>query len=61
MRKEPGRSWIELKNKWHAFVVADRSHPETEMIYAELQRLTGQMKEAGYIPDTNFLLHDVEE
>jgi hypothetical protein len=26
VRKEPGRSWIEVDNKIHAFVVGDTSH-----------------------------------
>ncbi|KAG1363449.1 Pentatricopeptide repeat-containing protein [Cocos nucifera] len=29
VRKQPGRSWIQLKNKIHTFVVGDRSHPQT--------------------------------
>eukprot|EP01018_Ginkgo_biloba_P028984 Gb_03512 [translate_table: standard] len=61
VKKEPGCSWIEIKNSFHAFVVDDRSHPQTENIYAMLERLSGQMKEAGYVPDTNFVLHNVEQ
>jgi pentatricopeptide repeat protein len=30
VHKEPGRSWIEVDNKIHAFVVGDTSHPETK-------------------------------
>ncbi|GLJ49785.1 hypothetical protein SUGI_1057230 [Cryptomeria japonica] len=59
--KTPGSSWIEVNNKMYAFVVGDRSHPQTQEIYAELERLCGQMKETGYVPDTDFALHDVEE
>lgn len=59
--KEPGCSWIEVKNKMHTFYVRDRSHPCTEQIYAKLEELTMLMKCAGYVPDTNFVLHDVEE
>eukprot|EP01018_Ginkgo_biloba_P030840 Gb_14956 [translate_table: standard] len=61
LKKSPGRSWIKIKNKVHAFVVADRSHPQSEKIYAMLETLAGKMKEAGYVPDTSFVLHDVEE
>eukprot|EP01018_Ginkgo_biloba_P029573 Gb_20749 [translate_table: standard] len=61
VRKEPGCSWIELKSRWHAFVIGDTSHPEAEMIYAELDRLTAQMKMAGYIPNRNFVMHDVDQ
>eukprot|EP01018_Ginkgo_biloba_P000568 Gb_34520 [translate_table: standard] len=59
--KRPGFSWIEVNNRVHTFFVGDRSNPEAEEIYATLERLSGQMKAAGYVPDTNFVLHDVEE
>lgn len=52
---------IEVKNKVHTFVVGDRSHPQTEEIYAELQWLTGLMKEAGDVPDVHFMLHDKKQ
>eukprot|EP01018_Ginkgo_biloba_P028587 Gb_09704 [translate_table: standard] len=61
VKKQPGRSWIEVKNKIHAFVARDRSHTQTEEIYVKLEELMGQIKGAGYVPDTNFVLHDVEE
>eukprot|EP01018_Ginkgo_biloba_P024556 Gb_08560 [translate_table: standard] len=61
IKKEPGCSWIEVKKRVHAFFVGDRSHSQSEKIYAMLERLNEQMKEAGYVPDTNFVLHDVEE
>eukprot|EP01018_Ginkgo_biloba_P018360 Gb_34963 [translate_table: standard] len=61
VKKKPGCSWIEVKNKVYSFVVGDRSHPQMQKIYLELERLSVRMKEAGYVPDTNFVLHDVEE
>eukprot|EP01018_Ginkgo_biloba_P027654 Gb_41804 [translate_table: standard] len=61
VKKEPGRSWIEVKNRVHAFVVEDRSHPQMIEIYAKLDELTRQIKQAGYVPDMNFVLHDVEQ
>eukprot|EP01018_Ginkgo_biloba_P030859 Gb_11981 [translate_table: standard] len=60
VKKEAGCSWIEVKNQVHSFMVGDILHPQMEAIYAKLEKLTEQMKEAGYIPDTNFVLHDVE-
>jgi pentatricopeptide repeat protein len=61
VRKTPGCSWIELNDVVYTFLVGDRSHPQTQEIYAELDRLYGQIKEAGYVPDTNLALRDVEE
>eukprot|EP01018_Ginkgo_biloba_P030434 Gb_10709 [translate_table: standard] len=61
VKKQPGCSWIEIKNRFHAFVVGDRSHPQSERIYGMLESLAEQMKAAGYVADTRFFLHDVEE
>jgi pentatricopeptide repeat protein len=61
IKKVAGCSWIQIGNKVHAFVAGDRLHPQSEAIYAVLEKLARQMKEAGYVPDTNFVLHDVEE
>eukprot|EP01018_Ginkgo_biloba_P009799 Gb_07723 [translate_table: standard] len=61
VKKMPGCSWIEVDHKVYTFLVGDRSHSLTQEIYAMLESLFGQMKEAGYVPDTNFVLHDVEE
>eukprot|EP01018_Ginkgo_biloba_P023754 Gb_10615 [translate_table: standard] len=60
IKKKPGCSWIEVENQIHTFLVGDKSHPQTEKIHAMLERLAVQMKQAGYLPITNFVLHDVE-
>ncbi|GAB2220092.1 hypothetical protein Droror1_Dr00007735 [Drosera rotundifolia] len=59
--KEPGISWIQIKNKIHSFSIADRTHDRIEDIYALLQAYQERLKMMGYVPDTNFVLHDVEE
>ncbi|RWR78239.1 pentatricopeptide repeat-containing protein [Cinnamomum micranthum f. kanehirae] len=61
VKKEAGSSWIEVKNKTHSFVARDRSHPLADQIYAKLEELNSKLKDAGYHPDTNFVLHDVDE
>jgi pentatricopeptide repeat protein len=61
VKKQPGCTWIELNNKVHRFVVDDQDHPQISEIRAELKRLSGWMHEEGYIPETKFVLHDVEE
>jgi hypothetical protein len=45
----------------HYFVVNDQAHPQMIEIHAELKRLLGQMHVMGYVPDTKFVLCDVEE
>jgi pentatricopeptide repeat protein len=61
VEKEPGFSWITVRNKVHAFFSQDRLHPQMEKIYAKLDELSEQMKDAGYVPDTSYVLHDVDE
>ncbi|XP_057870853.1 pentatricopeptide repeat-containing protein At4g14050, mitochondrial [Cryptomeria japonica] len=61
VRKPPGCSWIEVKDRMHSFVVGEDSHPQMEEIYALLRRLSRQMSAAGYVPDKKFVLHDVED
>ncbi|XP_058100355.1 pentatricopeptide repeat-containing protein At3g53360, mitochondrial [Magnolia sinica] len=50
VRKHPGQSWIEIRDKVHVFLVEDKSHPEANEIYGMLGELRLQMREAGYIP-----------
>lgn len=45
----------------HEYRAGTLSHPQREEIYAKLEGLAGQMKEAGYVPDTKYVLHDVDE
>ncbi|EXC24858.1 hypothetical protein L484_013224 [Morus notabilis] len=59
--KKPGLSWIEIKREKHAFTIGDMSHPRFNEIDMFLQKLSKRMREEGYIPNTNFVLHDVEE
>ncbi|OVA04536.1 Pentatricopeptide repeat [Macleaya cordata] len=49
--KQPGRSWIEINNQVHDFMVKDRNHPSRKEIYKLLKILTSQMKRAGYVLD----------
>ncbi|KFK22524.1 hypothetical protein AALP_AAs39623U000200 [Arabis alpina] len=40
---------------------AAMSHPQAKAIYEKLEKLEGKMREAGYQPETELALHDVEE
>jgi pentatricopeptide repeat protein len=61
IKKMPGCSWIEVNNRVYVFLAGNRSNIQMHDIFTELERLSGHMKEAGYVPDTDFVLHDVEE
>jgi pentatricopeptide repeat protein len=45
----------------YTFVVDDQDHPQMVEICAILKRLSGLMHDAGYVPHTTIVLHDVEE
>ncbi|KAB2054545.1 hypothetical protein ES319_A12G262300v1 [Gossypium barbadense] len=59
--KEAGCSWIEVDNKIHRFHVADTSHPQVQEIYDKLDEMALKIKGLGYVPDTDFVLHELEE
>lgn len=59
--KSPGCSWIEVGRKVYSFVVGDTSHPFMDQISAKMERLYLKIKEKGYVPDTKFVLQDMEE
>ncbi|XP_058088135.1 pentatricopeptide repeat-containing protein At4g21065-like isoform X2 [Magnolia sinica] len=61
VRKEPGKSWIEIRNRVHEFVAGDYSHPQADEIYSKLNQLMVEMKLEGYMPDIDSVLHDVRE
>lgn len=60
-RKEPGFSWIRYKNQVHVFSADDLPRHHSYQIYDELERLTKRILDAGYIPDTGSILHDVDD
>ncbi|KAE8774902.1 pentatricopeptide repeat-containing protein [Hordeum vulgare] len=61
VRKQPGRSWIHLKNTVHTFVAGDAAHPRSSEIYTYLEKLMERLKELGYTSRIDLVAHDVEE
>lgn len=61
LKKSIACSWIEVKNKVHAFLSGDTSHPMADEIYAELEKLGALMAAAGYVPNTAPVFHDVDD
>lgn len=61
VKKFAAYSWVEFDNKVHKFVSEDRSHPEREEMYIKLHELTGKLQEAGFVPNTRSVLHNVGE
>lgn len=61
IKKEPGVSWVEIKDTAHVFVSEDNSHPESRQIYKKVAELLAKIKLLGYVPDITAVLHDVED
>ncbi|KAF8412610.1 hypothetical protein HHK36_000579 [Tetracentron sinense] len=59
--KTPGCSWIEVDNTVHEFFMGDRSHPQSEKIYLKIKELGLKMKLAGYKPNTDLVVHSIDE
>lgn len=54
LKKQPGCSWIEVGNRFHVFLVGDKSHTESKIMRLLLLNLHKKMKKMGSIP-----LHDL--
>ncbi|XP_050235778.1 pentatricopeptide repeat-containing protein At4g14850 [Mercurialis annua] len=61
IKKGAGCSWLTAKNMVHVFQAKDTSHAMNTEIQAMLAKLRTEMKAAGYLPDTNYALYDIEE
>lgn len=60
VKKEPGISWVEVKNQVHQFRMGDESNPKSMEINQYLEELTSEMKMRGYVPDISSVLHDMD-
>ncbi|GAB4836231.1 hypothetical protein Ancab_001146, partial [Ancistrocladus abbreviatus] len=61
VKKEKGKSWIEIKDKVHIFMVGERNHPQIAEIYFKLDELIKEMEKLDYKAQTEHDFHDVEE
>nr|CAD1819192.1 unnamed protein product [Ananas comosus var. bracteatus] len=61
LKKPPGCSFMELGMEIHRFMVGDKSHPQSNSIYAKLNELRKLVKDAGYVPDTSSVFYEVDE
>ncbi|KAK9289365.1 hypothetical protein L1049_007520 [Liquidambar formosana] len=61
VKKLPGYSWVDVGNKTHIFGVEDWSHPQKTEIYAKLDSLLDQIKEAGYVPNTDSIPFEMDD
>ncbi|KAK1422690.1 hypothetical protein QVD17_17976 [Tagetes erecta] len=59
VKKEPGMSWLEVKDRVYTFIVGDRSHFMTKEIYEKLEELMELIGKEGYVPVLEIDLHNV--
>ncbi|KAF6162026.1 hypothetical protein GIB67_002615 [Kingdonia uniflora] len=55
--KEPGWSWVKVKDHVSAFIARDRSHPQSEDIYSMLELLASKTEMTDHSQDSDSLLH----
>ncbi|QDP16937.1 hypothetical protein Tsubulata_013519 [Turnera subulata] len=62
LKKDAGRSWVEIDKEIHFFYGGDDRHPLIEEIHRVLKEMERKMKEElGYISGVKYALRDVEE
>ncbi|KAF2285029.1 hypothetical protein GH714_036027 [Hevea brasiliensis] len=59
--KDVSHSVIEINGKLQAFQFGDKSHPRSNEIFEELQNLERKLKEAGFSPHKESVLHDLND
>ncbi|XP_077236083.1 pentatricopeptide repeat-containing protein At3g12770-like [Tasmannia lanceolata] len=59
LTKALGYSLIEINGKLQAFRVGDKSHPRSKEIFEMLEKLERKLLEAGFVPNTGSVLHDL--
>lgn len=59
VRKVPGFSYTEVEGVVHKFLNGDRSHPSWREIYRKLEEVRFRIEAYGYVPETNYVLHDI--
>ncbi|XP_020091644.1 pentatricopeptide repeat-containing protein DOT4, chloroplastic-like [Ananas comosus] len=57
--KVPGCSWIQIGRKVYTFVKGDKRNGQSDEIYGFLKEIAEKMRLEGYLPDTNFVLQDI--
>ncbi|XP_078442320.1 pentatricopeptide (PPR) repeat-containing protein isoform X2 [Wolffia australiana] len=61
VKKLQGFSWVHIKNKAHVFGADDGLHPERKAIYEMAAKIWKEIKKAGFVPDVDSVLHDIDD
>ncbi|KAL7192622.1 hypothetical protein ACSBR2_024445 [Camellia fascicularis] len=61
LKKNPAMSWVDVDREVHTFMAGDWSHPNSREIYRMVEELIEKVKDLGYVPDTRFVLQDLDK
>ncbi|KAL2536905.1 Pentatricopeptide repeat-containing protein [Forsythia ovata] len=61
VRKEPGCSWLDVKNTTFVFTAHDKSHSRTNEIYKMLGKLEELVKQKGYVAEIQYAINNADE
>ncbi|KAL5848555.1 hypothetical protein ACOSQ4_006568 [Xanthoceras sorbifolium] len=61
VKKDPGWSYIEADGQVHSFVAGDHAHKHAKDIYLKLEEIVAGARKQGYMPGTEWVLHNIEE
>ncbi|KAL1217360.1 Pentatricopeptide repeat-containing protein [Cardamine amara subsp. amara] len=61
LKKNPGCSWIQVKNRVYTLLAGDKSHPQIDQITEKMDEISKEMRKSGHRPNLDFALQDVEE
>lgn len=59
VKKVPGFSYIDVNGVIHKFVNGDQAHSNLQEIYRKLEEIMSRIMEHGYVPETDYVLHDI--
>ncbi|KAH6814243.1 Tetratricopeptide repeat superfamily protein [Perilla frutescens var. frutescens] len=60
LQKVSGCCWIEVKKKIYSLKSVDELNPQIEQLHALLLKLSKEMMEQGYVPETKAVLYDLD-
>lgn len=61
LNKDLGHSVIEINGKLQAVKAGDKSHLKSKEIFEELENLERRLKDAGFVPYKESVLHDLDD
>ncbi|KAL1545053.1 Pentatricopeptide repeat-containing protein crr2, chloroplastic [Salvia divinorum] len=60
LQKVPGCCWIETKKRVYSIRSVDELNPQIELIHALVMKLSEEMMEQGYVPETKAVLYELD-